>query len=231
MTAVTIEITALNQFFLRNREHRFLAWSGSSFTRHNDGIPATSVKILTFPTYNTAEEYAVEHPELELDYEREQITVGATQPEPAIDPRTFRNELEQIAAIALPDLCHEMEACLTELPTYHAVINSKGGKQNRMAWIAAHAWEAGRRYGLLEAIAVTEGNMSVLQQATLETLEAARDRSLDLDPVAVTIGAPESLTPALTPEDQSEDRSLRIVNKLEREKGRQSTNGRHHTEP
>jgi hypothetical protein len=70
-----------------------------------------------------------------------------------VDIKLFRSELELVSALELPDLNHEMCCCLEELPLLREATLHCAASRHQLAWFMARAWEAGRRYGLLEAIA------------------------------------------------------------------------------
>ena len=72
-----------------------------------------------------------------------------------IDVRAMRDELENVSALVLPDLLYQMVCALGELPMYHNLITSEPLTTHRAAQLMAWTWEAGRRYGLQQALAIT----------------------------------------------------------------------------
>jgi hypothetical protein len=94
----------------------------------------------------------------------------------------IRNELENVCALVLPDLQYEFACALAELPGLNSMSATPDKPDSREARLATTCWEAGRRYGLMEAIAVCNGTLSTARDFTQATLEATRDRSLEGDP-------------------------------------------------
>lgn len=99
---------------------------------------------------------------------------------PALDTRTLRTELENVSALTLPDLEYEMQCALEELPMFREQCVQRQLAPPDLAAITAWAWEAGRRYGLIEALAVLDATSLEFIEGTRQVLEQARDRSLDL---------------------------------------------------
>lgn len=122
------------------------------------------------------------------------------QPLSNIDPKTFRNELENVSALRLPDLEYEMCCALEELPMFAEESREHALTPFAVKRIMAWAWEAGRRYAFIEAIAVFSTTQQEVMDGTIQIFEQARDRYLDLP-------APEAQQPGNT--DASDDeRSL-----------------------
>lgn len=103
-------------------------------------------------------------------------------PEPLqdIDVKTMRNELENVSAMELPDLEYEMQCALEELPMLREQCLKHTIQPPTAAALLAWAWEAGRRYGMIEALSVFELVSAEFTEGTRGILERARDRSLDL---------------------------------------------------
>lgn len=102
------------------------------------------------------------------------------------DVKLIRNELENVCALVLPDLAYELQCALAELPGFAEHTRIKGTPCESEVKITTWAWEAGRRYGLMEAIAVCNGTFNAAHGFTTATLEATRDRRLDGDPLSDT---------------------------------------------
>ena len=115
-----------------------------------------------------------------LDIQAAQRPETTPSPTPDIDPLLMRNELENVTALVLPDLDHEMQCLLGELPALHDAMTNPDTPPHPVARIAAWSWEAGRRYGLIEAIALLNTNIEEFGNITNDMLETARDRNLDL---------------------------------------------------
>jgi hypothetical protein len=103
-------------------------------------------------------------------------------PEPLqdIDVKTMRNELENVSAMELPDLEYEMQCALEELPMLREQCVKHTIPPPNAAALLAWAWEAGRRYGMIEALSVFDLVSAEFTEGTRGILERARDRSLDL---------------------------------------------------
>ena len=103
-------------------------------------------------------------------------------PEPLqdIDVKTMRNELENVSAMELPDLEYEMQCALEELPMLREQCVRHTIPPPNAAALLAWAWEAGRRYGMIEALSVFDLVSAEFTEGTRGILERARDRSLDL---------------------------------------------------
>ena len=124
-------------------------------------------------------------------------------PEPLqdIDVKTMRNELENVSALELPDIAYQMACALEELPMLRQQCLKHTIQPPYAAALLAWAWEAGRRYGMIEALSVFDLVSAEFTEGTRGILERARDRSLDL-----TI-APD--TSAAAPAIGSRDKSVR----------------------
>lgn len=73
-------------------------------------------------------------------------------PERGIDIPMMRHELESAAALAMPDLTHELCCQREEIPALRFWIGSELPSDWQVARLMATCFEAGRRYGLLSAI-------------------------------------------------------------------------------
>lgn len=103
-------------------------------------------------------------------------------PEPLqdIDVKTMRNELENVSACNLPDIEYEMACALEELPMLNHELMTVDVFPAQVKRLAAWSWEAGRRYGMIEALSVFDLVSAEFTEGTRRILEKARDRSLDL---------------------------------------------------
>ena len=103
-------------------------------------------------------------------------------PEPLqdIDVKTMRNELENVSACNLPDIEYEMACALEELPMLNHELMTVSASPAQVKRLAAWSWEAGRRYGMIEALSVFDLVSAEFTEGTRGILERARDRSLDL---------------------------------------------------
>ena len=97
-----------------------------------------------------------------------------------IDVRAMRDELENVSALVLPDLLYQMVCALGELPMYHNLITSEPLTTHRAAQLMAWTWEAGRRYGIQQALAIADGTIDEFKANTGAVLTAALNATLDL---------------------------------------------------
>ena len=97
-----------------------------------------------------------------------------------IDVRAMRDELENVSALVLPDLLYQMVCALGELPMYHNLITSEPLTTHRAAQLMAWTFEAGRRYGLQQALAIIDTTTTEFKTGTDAVLTAALNATLDL---------------------------------------------------
>ena len=96
------------------------------------------------------------------------------------DTLTFRNELENVSALNMPDLQYEMSVALTELPGLATHWESGGDGRKITAAIMAITWEAGRRYGIIQAGAVFDSTSNDYIEGTHKVFESTLDSTLEL---------------------------------------------------
>lgn len=106
-----------------------------------------------------------------------------------IDKRDMRDELENVSALVLPDIVYEMVCALGELPMFHETITAEPLTTHRAAILMAWCWEAGRRYGIRQALAILDNTVGDFKAQTDAVLAAALNATLDLP-------SPESATDA-----------------------------------
>ena len=81
----------------------------------------------------------------------------------------------------LPDLLYQMVCALGELPMYHNLMTSEPlGHAPRGSTLMAWTWEAGRRYGIQQALAIADGTIDEFKANTGAVLCAALNGTLDL---------------------------------------------------
>lgn len=97
-----------------------------------------------------------------------------------IDIKVMREELENVSALALPDLEYEMQTAIREFPALDQEWLKQGAPIESHAAFMAWAWEAGRRYGLLQAIAVTDNTIADFKAGTSMALAICLDETLEL---------------------------------------------------
>lgn len=106
-----------------------------------------------------------------------------------IDSFAMRDELENVSALNLPDLVYQMLCALRELPmfieTNKLVAVSDDATGRLMAW----SFEAGRRYGVQQAIAILETTTNEFKTGTDAVLTAALNSSLDLPSPELPFGS------------------------------------------
>ena len=97
-----------------------------------------------------------------------------------IDTEAMRDELENVSALVLPDLVYQMVCALGELPMYHELITAEQVTTHRAAMLMAWTFEAGRRYGLQQALAILDTTTTEFKTGTDAVLTAALNATLDL---------------------------------------------------
>jgi hypothetical protein len=99
-----------------------------------------------------------------------------------IDFKSLRNDIENVSALAMPDLRYEMACALGELPGINVLCHDPEHPTENEAWLAAIIWEAGRRYGVAQAIAILDATTTEFAQGTIALLEHALNLTLELPP-------------------------------------------------
>ena len=97
-----------------------------------------------------------------------------------IDTEAMRDELENVSALVLPDLVYQMVCALGELPMYHELITAEPLTTHRAAMLMAWTFEAGRRYGLQQALAIIDTTNTEFKTGTDAVLTAALNATLAL---------------------------------------------------
>ena len=124
-----------------------------------------------------------------------------------IDRASFRDELENVSALALPDLVYEMVTALGELPMYHHTLTSEPFSATHAATLMAWTWESGRRYGIQQALAIIECTTREFANGTTAALTQVLDSALDLpaaptrDPIAANGDGTDRQGPTLVTDD------------------------------
>jgi hypothetical protein len=118
------------------------------------------------------------------------FTQRVPEPLQEIDIDTMRGELENVSALINPDLIVEMRSALTELPIYASQCLAHNFTAAEAAPIVAWAWEAGRRYGMIESISIFDSLTQEFSTASTEILLDARDRNLDISTGETPIAEP-----------------------------------------
>lgn len=111
-----------------------------------------------------------------------------------IDTRAMTDELENVSALVLPDLIYLMVCALAELPMYDKTLKGSSADPMQVATLMAWAWEAGRRYGLNQALAVFYSTVGEYKDGTEAILTAVLNATLDL-PSPETTQPPAEIHP------------------------------------
>ena len=125
-----------------------------------------------------------------------------------IDKGTFRDELENVSALVLPDLVFEMLTALGDLPMYHHTLTTEPVTSQSVARLMAWAWEAGRRYGVQQTIAIVDSTTREFATGTIAALTTVLDCALDVpaaeaqDPTAKDGEGTARPGPTLVSEDE-----------------------------
>jgi hypothetical protein len=91
---------------------------------------------------------------------------------PQLDSLLFRDLLEQVSALNLGDLSHEFTALCAELPLLAEATYNRPLDQTREGYLMATAFETGRRYNLLQALALLTGEVEALPEERVEATES-----------------------------------------------------------
>jgi hypothetical protein len=88
---------------------------------------------------------------------------------PIVDPLLFRDLLEQVSALNLGNLALEFTACCSEFPLLNEATYQRPLDTTREGFLMAVAFETGRRYNLLQALALLTGEVEALPEEPVET--------------------------------------------------------------
>jgi hypothetical protein len=113
-----------------------------------------------------------------------------------LDISTFRDELENIAALTMPDLVVEMGNAIDGLPGLNAIYEEGHYDVQSFARMAAVTWEAGRRYGVMQSLAIITASLEETKAATMLALDAALNDTLELPAAEESKQMPLDLQPA-----------------------------------
>ena len=99
-----------------------------------------------------------------------------------IDEKIMRNELENVSALVFPDTETLMQKALTDLPMFAEEAIGITSGLDSMARLISWAWEAGRRYGIKQSIAVCDSTVADFASGTITALEAVLNTTMELPP-------------------------------------------------
>ena len=71
---------------------------------------------------------------------------------PNLETGVFKVVLEQVSALQLGDLSHELTACAQEFPLLIEATYNRPLESTREGYLMAVSFEAGRRYAILQAL-------------------------------------------------------------------------------
>jgi len=91
---------------------------------------------------------------------------------PQLDSLLFRDLLEQVSALNLGNLAHEFTASCSEFPLLYEATYQRPLDMTREGFLMATAFETGRRYNLLQALAFLTGEVEALPEERVETTES-----------------------------------------------------------
>lgn len=97
-----------------------------------------------------------------------------------LDTRTMRDEIENVSALSMPDLVHEMCCAINELPGLNVLSSKPDSPPNAEGVMCAIVWEAGRRYGIQQAMAIFDNTSADFVEGSGKALQFALDSALDL---------------------------------------------------
>ena len=161
--------------------HLFLQSVGPVLKQRHTALNKDQRNLLQFAPEAVAEAYSI----IALITHRENRDPDAVDARPAIklqdiDTEAMRDELENVSALVLPDLVYQMVCALGELPMYHELITAEPLTTHRAAILMAWTFEAGRRYGLQQALAIIDTITTEFKTGTDAVLTAALNATLDL---------------------------------------------------
>lgn len=111
-----------------------------------------------------------------------------------IDKIALRDELQNVSALDLSDIEYEMRSALPKVLELENIILSGQSAEAAADRIAAIAWEAGRRYGISQAVALVHATTEDYVETTKQILDGAYNSKLDL-PALSEPGAGAGLIP------------------------------------
>ena len=91
---------------------------------------------------------------------------------PQLDALLFRDLLEQVSALNLGNLAHEFTASCNEFPLLNEATYQRPLNMTREGFLMAVAFETGRRYNLLQALALLTGEVEALPEEASPTTES-----------------------------------------------------------
>jgi len=97
-----------------------------------------------------------------------------------VDTLLMRNEIENVAGLAMPDLILEIQRALADLPGLQEIIAINGDASPSLALVGAVLWESGRRYGVLQSIEITECTIDEFKTGIVAVLGDALNSTLEL---------------------------------------------------
>lgn len=104
-----------------------------------------------------------------------------------IDTKVFLTEIENVSALYFPDLEDLMLKALEQLPLLNEGLSSSMAEGECAAKEMAWAWEAGRRYGVKQSIAVCDSTVADFASGTITALEAVLNTTMELPPLELPL--------------------------------------------
>jgi len=132
---------------------------------------------------------------------RENCGPAAQNQKVARDPQqvnqlAIRNELENVSALKLPDIEYAMVCAMCDLPMFSEIVEKEPLTTHRAATLMAWAWEAGRRFGIGQAIEIWETSKEQVttysEIAVDDALNAPLDLTAPLPPIATRTQSPNA---------------------------------------
>jgi alpha-D-ribose 1-methylphosphonate 5-triphosphate synthase subunit PhnI len=91
---------------------------------------------------------------------------------PQLDALLFRDLLEQVSALNLCNLANEFTTWCNESPLLNEATYQRPLDMTREGFLMAVAFETGRRYNLLQALALLTGEVEALPEEASPTTES-----------------------------------------------------------
>jgi len=103
------------------------------------------------------------------------------------ETKIFVDEFKAAMAFDLPDLCIMVDQLLEAYPEISEACYTRPPCSGKIAWLMAHAWEAGRTYGLRHVLATLEHEFMDMTED--EVAEQAADTAQAIEAIDAAASA------------------------------------------
>lgn len=91
---------------------------------------------------------------------------------PILEQSIFREVMEEVSALNVGNLSHEMTALVNEYPLLNEACYARPAEITRDGYLMAVAFEAGRRYSILQLMQMLAEECDSIKPNRIETTEA-----------------------------------------------------------